>query len=767
MSAVVTKTATALRIMTSCRSCSRPHGPRFFDPPPPASRRAHPRFEPASIRAGRIDHRLDARYAGDRKSAVLRVAANVGLVLREVDAIDLVVGHVALHPLDFRAHALQNLARLFRYRLQLARREPPRARQVALDHVLLHCPTSLGLRERRLLNGHAEKRQSQSKSQLPDSHMNLRFDRRRLLEGQSLEKPLSPAWKSRIVALEFARRGRVRALRMMKSQKLLHVSVLGKLAVLRDGTRMTLPPSKRTRALLAYLAVTARPHSRDRLCTMFWNLPDDPRAALRWSLTRLRPLVDEPGCPRIIADRENVGLDLGRVAVDILSLRSIVRGGIDSISTDALRHVIEMPEGDFLEGLDLPDCQEFQSWCIGEREETRRLRVRLLTALITRLDGVPEDALPHARALTLLEPASEAVHVMLVRLLRTTGRLREAEEHFERAQQQLAEFDVVRTGALRQAVQLPVQPNPSTPPDHLAAARPHTGRLCASRTLREVQFCRTSDHVRIAYASVGDGPPLVWAAHWLSHLSFSWESPIWQHWTEEFAKDHSFVHYDERGNGLSDWDNPKFSVDAFVRDLEAVVDALGFDRFALIGSSKGGATAMAYAARHPERVSHLVLCGAFAQGWRVWGNGAEIERREAIITLTRQGWAQDNPAFRQILTSLLLPDATREEMDSFNNLQRISASAENAARLLQSSGEINVLDLLPSIAAPTLVLHCRDDAAMPLEQGRLIASRIPRARLVPLESRNHVLLPRDPAWAAFLSEVRRFLREGAPTMSGA
>ena len=160
-------------------------------------------------------------------------------------------------------------------------------------------------------------------------------------------------------------------------------------------------------------------------------------------------------------------------------------------------------------------------------------------------------------------------------------------------------------------------------------------------------------------------------------------------------------------------------------------------------------------------MSHLVLYGAFAQGWRVWGNGAEIERREAIITLTRQGWAQDNPAFRQILTSLLLPDATLEEMGWFNDLQRISTSAENAARLQRSSGDVNVLDLLPGIAAPTLVLHCRDDAAMPFEQGRLIASRIPRARFVPLESRNHVLLPRDPAWAAFVARYAGFFVKGA------
>jgi pimeloyl-ACP methyl ester carboxylesterase len=283
--------------------------------------------------------------------------------------------------------------------------------------------------------------------------------------------------------------------------------------------------------------------------------------------------------------------------------------------------------------------------------------------------------------------------------------------------------------------------------------------------LHEVQFCRTADDVRIAYARVGDGPPLVWAAHWLSHLAFNWESPIWRHWTEEFARDHSFVHYDERGNGLSDWGNPEFSVDAFVRDLEAVVDALGLERFALLGSSKGGSTAIAYAARHPERVSHLVLYGAFAQGWRIQADSANIRFREAMITLIRQGWAQDNPAVRQLLTSLMLPDATLEEMGWFNDLLRISASAENAARLVESVGEINVLDLLPDIAAPTLVLHCRDDSSPPYEQGRLIASRIPRARLVPLESRNHILLPRDPAWSVFVSEVRRFLREGAPTLS--
>jgi len=544
----------------------------------------------------------------------------------------------------------------------------------------------------------------------------------------------------------------------METQELLHVSVLGKLALLRAGARVRLPSSRKTRALLAYLAVTARPHSRDRLCSMFWNVPDDPRAALRWSLTRLRPLVDEPDCRRIIADRDTVAFSLSRVAVDIFSVRSIAPNRVEAISIDALRQAIKTLEGDFLEGLDLPDCYAFQSWCIAEREEMRRLRVALLTALIARLETVPEEALAHARCLSLLEPANEAAQATLVRLLRGTGRQREAEEQFHRAQRQLADGEVVCTGALRQAALVSLQAKPAAGAAELGSTRPLAKRPFVRNPLHEVRFCRTSDDARIAYAAVGEGPPLVWAAHWLSHLSHSWESPVWRHWTQEFARDHCFVHYDERGNGLSDWDKPDFSLEAFVRDLEAVVDTLGLERFALIGSSKGGPTSIAYAARHPQRVSHLVLYGTFAH--RRQDDGSDRARREAMIALIRQGWAQDNPAFRQLLTSLFLPDATRAEMDWFNDLQRLSASAENAARLLQAVGSFNVVDLLPHVSVPTLVLHCREDAAVPFEQGRLIASRIPSARFVALEGRNHILLPRDPAWANFVDEVRGFLRQG-------
>src|SRR5436190_1031227 len=432
-------------------------------------------------------------------------------------------------------------------------------------------------------------------------------------------------------------------------KNLLQVSVLGNLAVVRDGAAMQLPPSRKTRALLAYLAVTARPHSRDRLSALFWPVPDDPRGALRWSLSRLRPLVDEPDCRRIIADRENVGFVSDNVAVDILVLRKLARNGTDAMSTDDLREAAQALEVDVLGGLDLPDCHEFQSWCIGEREETRRLRGRLLLALVARLEDQPDAGLRHARALSLLEPANESIQAMLLRLLRATGRWREAEEQFQSAQRRLEEFNVVHTGALRRAVQLPLQAAAPTPADGRIERRPDAER--AKPAAHEVQFCTTSDGVRIAYASVGAGPTVVWASHWMSHLAFSWESPIWRHWTEEFATDHAFVHYDERGNGLSDWDVPAFSVDAFVRDLEAVVDALGFDQFTLIGSSKGGPTAIAYAALHPERVSRLVLYGTFAQGARVREDDGGDKTRDAVIALVQQGWARDNPAFRQLMTS--------------------------------------------------------------------------------------------------------------------
>jgi len=275
---------------------------------------------------------------------------------------------------------------------------------------------------------------------------------------------------------------------------------------------------------------------------------------------------------------------------------------------------------------------------------------------------------------------------------------------------------------------------------------------------QEIRFCTTADAVRIAYATVGEGPPLVKAANWLNHLEFDWRSPIWRHLFEEFARDHLLVRYDERGNGLSDWNVENFSFETLVQDLEAVVDAVGLDRFPILGISQGGPVGIAYAVRHPEKVSHLILYGSYARGWAKRGSPPEeIERRDAYLTLTKLGWGQDNPAFRQLWTTLFMPDATQVQWQWFNDLQRISTSPENAFRILTEFGKLDVVDLLPQVKVPTLVMHCRNEAVAPFEEGRLIAGMIPGARFVPLEGRNHLLLESEPAWAKFITEVRRFL----------
>jgi class 3 adenylate cyclase/pimeloyl-ACP methyl ester carboxylesterase len=273
---------------------------------------------------------------------------------------------------------------------------------------------------------------------------------------------------------------------------------------------------------------------------------------------------------------------------------------------------------------------------------------------------------------------------------------------------------------------------------------------------QQIRFCTSSDGVGIAYAVTGEGPTLVKAANWLNHLEFDWQSPIWRHVFVELSRDHELVRYDERGNGLSDWDVDDISFEAFVRDLEAVVDAAGLERFALLGMSQGCPVCIAYAVRHPERVSQLVLYGGYARGW-AHRDQSDRDKGNAMVELIRQGWGQDNPAFRQLYTSTMVPGATPEQMDWFNDLQRNTTSPENAARLRLAMGDINVESMLPEVSTPTLVLHGREDAVAPFEGGRRIAAMIPGARFVPLESANHLLLESDAAWPRFLAEIRAFL----------
>ena len=278
-----------------------------------------------------------------------------------------------------------------------------------------------------------------------------------------------------------------------------------------------------------------------------------------------------------------------------------------------------------------------------------------------------------------------------------------------------------------------------------------------------IRFCRSRDGTCIAYAKTGSGPPLVKAANWLSHLEHDLNSPVWRHWIAELSRRHALLRYDERGCGLSDWD-ADLSLDLWADDLASVVDAAGLERFALFGISQGAAIAVTYAVRYPDRVSHLVLLNGYARGRSRRGDGpVEQEKAQMMLRLAEIGWGQENAAFRQFFTTLFIPGGTQEQHRWFNELERISTSPRNAARFMRVLYDIDVVDLLPRVACPTLVLHSAGDVAVPFAEGRLVAGAIPGARFVPLASANHVLLDSEPAWQRFLEEVDAFLPGAVPS----
>jgi pimeloyl-ACP methyl ester carboxylesterase/DNA-binding CsgD family transcriptional regulator len=273
-----------------------------------------------------------------------------------------------------------------------------------------------------------------------------------------------------------------------------------------------------------------------------------------------------------------------------------------------------------------------------------------------------------------------------------------------------------------------------------------------------IQFCRSPDGVRIAYATSGTGPPLVRAPNWLTNVDLDWRSPIWSHWFEALSERNTLVRYDIRGSGLSDRVAEDLSLESWVRDLETVVDELQLERFPIMGICQGGATAITYAVRHPERVTGLILYGSYAQGpYVIDDTSFTQEEAEALTQMIKIGWGENRPAFRQTFTHLLIPEATKEEQDWLNEIQRRTVSPETAAYLFQQFLHIDVAHLARKVQVPTLVMHSRNDNMVAFNDGPRLASLIPHARFVTLESNNHILRPSEPAWSRFIEEIRGFL----------
>lgn len=276
---------------------------------------------------------------------------------------------------------------------------------------------------------------------------------------------------------------------------------------------------------------------------------------------------------------------------------------------------------------------------------------------------------------------------------------------------------------------------------------------------QRVQFCTAGDGTQIAYARVGTGFPIFKAPNWFGHIEYEWRSPVWGPAFAALAEHHDLVRFDQRGSGLSDWDVEDISLDAMIGDMAAVVDTTGLESFALLGISQGCSFSIRYAAEHPEQVRCLILFGGFARGRMRRGSPEQEPLQEAGRTMIRQGWGSPNPAYRHFFTSNFIPDATTEQTSNFDEMQRISSTAENAERIWDMNALIDVSDLASKITAPTLVLHCQGDMIAPLEEGRRIAALIPNARFVPLESNNHVVLEGTPAFEVFVEETNAFMKE--------
>ena len=436
-----------------------------------------------------------------------------------------------------------------------------------------------------------------------------------------------------------------------------------------------------------------------------------------------------------------VHLKPGSIWLDYELIRGLSADAVGSLPTERLEAIAAAFAGPFLSDLSLPRCQAFEAWRVYCSNETEILRLKVLRALIDRLGDEPERALAHLHTLQSLLPDNDLADE--IARINDLARLTVAARPIAAGP---------TAGPVDRLSAEPLVPEPAR-----GLILPPSAQVSSGK--QQIRYVHARDGTRIAYAISGSGPAIVRASHWMSHLDFDWESPVWGHWIDALSSGFTLVRYDGRLNGLSDTVCQDISFDAFVADLECVVEATGLDRFVLLGISQGCALSVEYAIRHPEKVAGLLIWGGYVRGWRARGNAAEIARREAISALMRQGWGQDDPLFRQMFTNLFIPGANRVQMDWFNELQRRTLTPENALRLSFAFADVDISRSLEQLHVPALVLHASGDRVAPFSEGLELARTITGARFVELDSANHILLAEEPAFRNFILEASAFANE--------
>ena len=533
------------------------------------------------------------------------------------------------------------------------------------------------------------------------------------------------------------------------------VALLGPVELIdAEGTRIEIA-SRRQRQLLAMLALhRGRAVDVDTISELMWgdNLPADPAGTVQTNVSRLRrllqpPLSIETSSTGYLLDCPDDGVDAARFEVLVGALGDAEPQKVPELAAEAESLWRGRPLGD----LDHPEFEAERQRLIELHRDLADTRAEALHRL-----GRHREAITIAEQLVRESPYRERPVATLMRALYASGRQADALAVFADLRNRLLEDLGVDPSVELRDLELAILQQTVASADQTAETNPSPP--ATPPVEQRIRICTTPDGTRLAYAVSGSGPPLVKAANWMTHLDYDWESPVWRHWNADLSRRRTLVRYDERGCGLSDWEVDRFTFDAWVDDLASVVDAMGLDRFPLLGISQGGAVAIAYAVRHPERVSHLVLWGAYPRG-RLVRAVTEEERREADLhlELARVGWGTGDSTFRQVFTSQFMPDGTKEQWEAFNELQRRTCSPDNAVRFMEVFAAIDVTDLAPLVRCPTLVLHSRSELRVPMSNAREIAALIPHSQLVLLESRNHILMETEPAWARFVTEVDSFL----------